>query len=221
MTASMIGGTSAVSKASTLAINFLGGRYSAAKLADVSGTAFGIDAGDWTNTSDTPNGSTTLDGVSFTWTASTEWSQANTFSGTAGAEEIYHGYLDDGGSGATVSISGLSAWLGSNTSYTITFIGSGDSTTTDIRDNVPLFVSDGGASLGSFSINQVITSGGRHSGFGEISGLTSDTLFIDGLPRSGSARGGIAGIAIVAVPEPSSTLLVGLGALTLVIRRKR
>ncbi|MDB4141870.1 PEP-CTERM sorting domain-containing protein [Akkermansiaceae bacterium] len=55
-----------------------------------------------------------------------------------------------------------------------------------------------------------------------IFGLTGDlTATMDARNTSGTGRATIAGFQIVAVPEPSSTLLVGLSGLALLMRRRK
>lgn len=222
LTATIIGAGTAVTSASTLAINFMGGRYGQAKLDAVSATAFGVAPGDWTNIAvdDSGDGTTTLSGVTFDWVSSNEWSKANTFGGTAGDDQVYHGYMDDGGTvgpGAAIDISGLTTWLGSDTSYTITLLISGD--TAAAVEAPELFVSNGGASLGTITLTGT-TSQGSESGEGSIAGLSSDTLFVQGSNRV-TGRGGIAGIVITTVPEPSTTALLGLGGLALILHRRK
>ncbi len=86
-------------------------------------------------------------------------------------------------------------------------------------------VSEAGAGLGTFVVaTEAAHSGGGIGlqGFSTISGLTSDTLFIDGQNRTGTARGSIAGVIlqVTAVPEPSSLVVLGFGGLVLLRRRR-
>ena len=152
--AMIVAGTTAAT-ADTLALNFMGGQNADTNAAPVTATAFGVAAGDWDNRADTPNGNVTTSGVTFTWASGNEWAKAGgAYTGPAGDDEVFHGYLDDGSPGATVAISGLTAWLAAagDTSYTLTVLGSGDSTTNVLNTTYELFVSDGGLSLGGLAM---------------------------------------------------------------------
>ncbi|XAL99793.1 PEP-CTERM sorting domain-containing protein [Phycisphaeraceae bacterium D3-23] len=222
--------------ADTIAINFQGDAYGNEFGRAVSQTAFGVAAGDWvsdaTHTAGVGDGGTsglTHSAVTFSWTFNNDWAQGAAFNttGATGEDEVYFGYLDDGGNGADITISGLTTWLAAtgDASYEVTLIMStGQSTGAALLDT-PLLDSDGGSSLGTFVMGG-LESGHSHAtgaglqGFGTISGLTGDTLFVDGQARAGSARGSIAGIIVSSVPEPGSLALLGLGGLA-VLRRRR
>lgn len=221
--AMIVAGTTAAT-ADTLALNFMGGQNADTNAAPVTATAFGVAVGDWDNRANTPDGNVTSSGVTFTWASANEWAKVGgAYGGAAGDDEVFHGYLDDGGTGATVAISGLTAWLAAagDTSYTLTVLGSGDSATNALNTTYELFVSDGGLSLGGLTMSDVVSQG-SHSGIASIASLTNDTLFVQGALRSGQDRGGIAGITITSVPEPSSyALLAGLTGLAFVVARRR
>lgn len=232
--ASALGFSTAVSSAAHIAINFQGDWYGNEFGRDVSSSAFGIDSSDWysspNHTASLLDGGTdtaVIGGVNFSWTFSNDWAQVGgSYSGSTGEDEVSFGYLDDGNTGADITITGLSAWLAANssTTYTVTLIMSTGQTGagTAFRDT-PLLDQDGGTELHLYSIGT-----GSPGGSGGIQGsettgaLTSDTLFVNGQTRAGSVRGSIAGIIITSnVPEPSSTALLGIAGLAFTLRRRR
>lgn len=224
------GAMAGAARADTIAVNFQGDAYGALGQA-VTQTAFGVAAGDWTTTDGAVDGGTivtVVDGVTLSSTFANDWAQGSSFNatGATGDDEVYFGYLDDGASGADITITELGAWLAAQSapSYSVTLLLSTGQGTGATLIDTPLLVADGGASLGTFAmVTEPAHSGpsGALQGLDTITGLTNDTLFIDGQIRSGAARGSIAGVIITAVPEPSSFLLVGLAALGLVAVRRR
>lgn len=63
--------------------------------------------------------------------------------------------------------------------------------------------------------------GVNYSNYVESGILTADTFTIEVTASNNGGRGGISGFQIVAVPEPSSLGLLGLGLLGLAVRRRR
>lgn len=225
-TAVIAGASVELASAAAIAVNFKGDTYSDTFGVDVTTTAFGIAPGGWVSGASTAS---TLDGgadsvisqgVSITWTFANDWAQAATYTGTTGESQVYFGYIDDGGTGANITISGLSSWLVSNsaTAYSIQVLfstGGGDSFL-----STPLLTSAGGTNLGSFTSSVTGANAVLQGASNVISGLTSNTLFIDGPARSGGARGSIAGFIVTPIPEPSSLALIGVGALGFLRRRR-
>ncbi|WP_346188098.1 PEP-CTERM sorting domain-containing protein [Rubritalea halochordaticola] len=227
--ASALGATAAVSSAASLAINFKGDRYSGEFGRDVSVSAFGVDASDWyvspnhtAGAIDGGNDSGVIDGVSFAWEFSNDWAQSAAYSGATGIDEVSFGYLDDGATGANITITGLSAWLSANsvTAYTVTLVmGSGQGGGTFV--DTPLYDEEGGSELHLYSVNAEAGASGGIQGYATSGELNSDTLYIDGQNRNGTARGSIAGVVITTIPEPSSTALLGLAGLGFILRRRK
>ncbi len=223
----------ASSQAATIAINFTGGGYGPVGQ-DVTQEAFGFAAAEWENYrgADTAGDDTTaFEGVAFTFTSNNDWTQNNAggsgYTGTTGEDEVSYGYLDDGGAGVKIAASGLSAWLAANgaSEYRVQLIASQGNGGSGTYEDVTLLDSSGGSNLGTFSVT--MTPGGTNTantwqgGSNYITGLTSDTFYVDGNVRDGANRSSIAGIIITTVPEPSSSALIGLAGLGLLIRRNR
>lgn len=209
-----------MSEAAVTAVNFLGDGYGALG-ASVTADAYGVATGDWANVDVGDGaGSSTVNGIGFSWTANNDWAQASAIPGTGGASEVNYGYIDDTGDNATLTIAGLSAWLSSvpgATGYTIQLVQSSDNAA-GFTDS-PVFDSDGGALLGTL-INST-TGSGAIGGATDALTLSSDTLFVDPNIRAGSARGTISAVILTSVPEPSSSVLLGLGGLALFLRRRK
>lgn len=212
-------------------------------------------AEDWTNAS---FGSVNLLGTPITAT----WNSANTWAAgqeNTSEQQVYRVYLDDGdggnslvagdGIGASVTISGLAAWMAANgvSSYQIRCYSSTDTDNAtfrpvDIRSGAPNPV-DGANQLlnlpvldtvavptlgpGDFAPNTTPdpTWGLWQSrGYGDsVSTLSDDVITLTIAPRDGSTRGTLGGFKIVAVPEPGSLLAAagGLGMLALRRRNRR
>lgn len=167
----------------TMGINFTAAGES------VTATALGVDPTNWINIPG-PNNSVTSGSVDITCSASDMWQQGNP--SPPGYNEVFYGYLDDGGSGASVTISGLASAF---PVYVVQTLGA----------------TDNGTSLLNVTLNgsQVLGYGSPPSdGTGGLTGqstvsasLYGDTLDIQGLSgQSGQARGGLAGVIITDQP---------------------
>jgi hypothetical protein len=155
-------------------------------------------------------------GVTATWTASNSWA-----GGAQGNNEqgLYRVYLDDGGSGVRVTISGLSAWLAANgnSSYRIRCYSSSDNAATfspiSIRDGAtatsPVLHTMTPATLGDGNFPTVVTPPVYPSAArGYVDSpdtLTADTITLTIPPRSSSSvRGTLAAFKITGVGIPPS-----------------
>lgn len=209
-----------VSSAASIAVNFMGDGYQALGLA-VTDTAYGVPAAEWTNVDGADGASSTsVSGVSISWTSPNDWTWNQP--ATPGDQEVNYGYLDDSTNAAntpTLTLTGLSTWLAGlgATSYTIQIIQSTDNGSGFVPTDV--FTVSGGTVLGQL-INSTTGSGKIGGASSTLTGLTSDTLFLDVQTRNGLNRGTIAGFIVTAVPEPTVSLLSGLGALVLLRRRR-
>ena len=181
-------------------------------------SAFGVGLADWTQSSlGSADSTVTVDGVNISWTSSNLFGIGG--SPVTGEDEIYRGYLDDGGSGAFISISGLSNWLTTlgDVSYTITVImASADNATNGFAE--PSLLDPSSNVLEQFDVSASVSYNGEPSsavGTGTSAAYSFDTVFVDGLPRNGagaSTRGSIAGVLITSQPVPEPLTLLGASA---------
>lgn len=190
--------------AATVAINFM--RNGSTTPAANDGSEFAIST--WVDFDANLGSPAVVSGITVAWTAGGTWSGGS-------ANNVENGYIDNT---TTMTLSGLSAWLGStgDTQYTIQLIQAND--TNNGFQNTDLFDTDsGGTALGT------LTNANDRNGATTVSNqLTADTLFLDTATGVGGSRSGVAGIIITStIPEPSSTALLGLGSLVLLIRRNK
>lgn len=224
-------------------------------------TVAGLDNPVWTNapingTGGSAAGSLVVSGLSINWNARNPWSAGSegVTSADDASQQVFRMYLDDGdandgtnttvydtsdGYGASIGISGLSAYMaaGSATSYTVTLFLSTDSTgftQSEIRSGSL----DGSNAINSLSLlgspmtavlgdgTQPVPSGAQTNtqgtrGYATLTGLTDDAIVIAIPTADSNNRGSISGFAITIVPEPSSAALLGLGGLALILRRRK
>jgi hypothetical protein len=122
---------------------------------------------------------------------------------------LYLGGTDSQGQNTAIEVG---ANIGGGTSQWIRHVRSTDATFSGY--NSETFADEATAQSGSTNSNYVV-----------FSGLTAASFDInvlkDSSSTSGWARAGIKGVQIVAVPEPSSTALLGLGGIALILRRRK
>lgn len=184
----------------------------------------GLSAGDEANLVD-DSGATTS--ATIAWSSSGAWWNG---SGTGSEEaKIAVGYLDDGGSGVSVGVTGIPfanynvygivgsdqtlttyTSLDFNVNGTWVFGGASASTATAFSD-----WSDDSANGVWTEIDPGVTTGN----YWKMEGLSGD-LTIQGQLRNGAERGSLAAIIIEEVPEPSVVFLGTLGLLPLLRRRR-
>ncbi|MFD2158829.1 PEP-CTERM sorting domain-containing protein [Rubritalea tangerina] len=215
-------------QAATISVNFTedaGRANQQLGAADLAGRT-GYEQTNWNNVASNVAGPSLdlIDSTGATTTADVSWATTNVWGdGTAntdadagvGNARIARGYKDDVGDGAD---------------FTVTNIGYATYTA------VLYFSTDaGGGTYGNFTVNGVgpQTSTGTKEQYGTnpiwddtnslvITGLTGD-LVVDGT-RDGANRATIAGFQIIdttAIPEPTSTALLGLGGMALILRRRK
>jgi hypothetical protein len=165
--------------------------------------------------------------------AAIEWSSANVWwngSGTGSEDaKIVVGYLDDGGEGVRVTVTGIPYDLytvygivGSDQNWNSTY------TTLDFLLNGTVWALGGTAAATATAHGDLVSSGGawielttgQVGNYWKVDNLSGSTLSIEGLPRNLAERGSLAAIVIEQIPEPSTALLLGLGALLLRRRRR-
>ena len=195
--------------ASVIALNFLRNPTTTPALND--GSEYGISS--WVDV-DSSTGSTTEDGVTVSWNTTGTWGSGSV------SNNIERGYLDNFG---IFTITGLGAWLTANsvTEYTVQLSQASDTATNWFGNSL---ITD----TGSSSLVGTLTNSNLQYGLTSVSGpLTADSITVDPTtggtaPAGGSgSRTNVAGLIITAVPEPSSTVLFGSGALALLLYRRK
>lgn len=137
-----------------------------------------------------------------------DWSSANTWpagSEATSEQQLYRVYLDDGGSGASVTITGLRAWLSSEGlgAYTIRIYHSTDTPNASFAA-VDIKAGDGTILQNVQESNHWYTDGGSRA-YVDSGALTADTITLAPWSRSGTSDGAsratIAGFKIVGLNE--------------------
>ena len=161
---------------------------------------------DWTDTSGASGGPTAIDGGAG---ATVSWSASNTWQfGPVGTpeEKLYKGYLDDGGDGCTVTLTGLSAWLTAEgaTSYVVRVYANTDSGGHTFSD-VEIYAD--GSVVDTIVYVDYNTSLGGARAVADSGSLSADTITIDPVPGIwGQERATIAGVQIIPVAAEIVTL---------------
>lgn len=163
----------------------------------------------------TGNGGTksgTLDGVGYSMSNS-DWWQSNFLA------NVGHPYTAVLEQNVTVSFSGLSAWLAAEgaTSYEVTVFYGGDS-------NQANYFAAGDVTVAGSSetFTSTVISGNFWGADGATRTMSADSFTIT--DTTNDYKAGISSVqisAVTAVPEPSSAALLGLGGLTLILRRSK
>lgn len=230
-TLAVLAAATGVSAAATIGVNFTESIAGHANQQMASGTVAGlVPQSNWNNTggatgtvntlADSAGAATT---ASITWTSGGVWgdgqADADANAGVGDAQ-LNRGYWDDNnGGGQTFTVTGVPY-----TNYDLLVYYATDTPGTQHLQGI--------TANGIFA-RPDITTGARYnekSGWDStntatITGLTGDlTATMDLRNANGNGRATIAGFQILeanAIPEPSSTLLVGLSGLALLMRRRR
>ncbi len=217
----------AASNAQSISVSFAGDNGGGTGFQIAAGQTAGVSpANDWEDATGASGAITTASGAGVTWASNNTWGGSGA---TSDDEAMVNGWLDDGGPGASVQITGITYPL-----YDVYVYGSSDAGnegrgwTTNV--NGTDYYSGGSfAALtpnGSFFSNAYVDASGAgdEPTYFKISGLSGDTLDLLGsrdtagpaLPNGiTDYRAAISGFQIVAVPEPVSgmlalTALIGL-----------
>jgi len=227
------------SHAATISVNFVGGQDGnggGGGAAPVTTTAGDVAVGNWNNAG--PAAGTLVNviddggagtGADVTWSVGNTWSATGTAPGGGGDADMMSGYLDNFG-GQTITVSNVPYSL-----YEVRVYHNLDSAGVmgfAVNGGTALFSQQQGAGGSNFPlgggsgfVGSTSTSNGdsgTSTNFTLFTGLTGSTLTIAGVNGGfGDARSRPNGFQITQVPEPSSMLLVGLGSLGLVLRRRR
>lgn len=130
-----------------------------------------------------------------------DWSSNNTYAGGqegTSEQQLYRVYLDDGGAGALVTITGLSDWMLSEGlgSYTVRIYFSTDNADKTFED---VDIKEGETILENVQeTNHWYTDGGSRA-YVDSGILTADTITLDPAPKTGTTRACIAGFKIVGI----------------------
>ena len=187
---------------STIGINFQGSSYYY-NGAPVNTTAFGIPDTEWTNLPDLNAGSDSAGSMAINWSSSNTWNSAiwNSDIVDLGMPcypddgDAYAGYLDDGGSGYSVSLSNLSATFPNGYVVRTMAATDGGSAFHDVN------LTDGTTSTAmSYTLLPRFYWGALAGYTGQSPTFTGNTLTISSATRSGDTRGTMAGIIITDKP---------------------
>ena len=216
--------TAMSASAATISVNF---RENNANQLIASGTSAGL--GSETNWNDgngangtvgslvDSDGSTTT--ASVTWTSGGTWgdASANTDANAGvGDGQMARGYLDDGGAGADFTVTGITY-----ASYQVVLYFA-----TDTAGGIYRPVTINGSSFSTTGTKQQYGTQPNWDATNSLSTGTnlSGNLVVDSLARNGAERASLAGFQIIdttPAPEPTSSVLLGLGGLALILRRRK
>ena len=215
-----------------------------AKTVQGEGTLYGIDT--WTDSVDyanaangyTPANSTdpntittpvNAPGVTVAWSAGGTYQAGD--EGGALENQMFRVYLDDNGAtGVTISLTGLSSWLASvsgATGYKVTFYQNTDTATSNFAD---INIYDGVGTAGTLletkagaAYDPAVGNGGGSRAISSALGtFTADDITFNSTRNLGqTGRATFAGISITTIPEPATLgMVAAFGGGILFIRRK-
>jgi hypothetical protein len=234
--------TALASAASSLSVNFSENDANQVFAGNQNIGPLATNSSNWNNTSPAAVRTGTLatgslntplvDDTGAATTATLTWASSNPWYNSDGTADDQHmmavGYLDDGGSGISITVTNIPYAQYRVYGLLASDQGAGDTyTTLDFQVNGSPVL--GGTATAYKSIEASNTAEGAYwtqvttSDVGNywLTGTqTSSTLTITAPTRNGEQRASISGFVIEQVPEPAATLLGCLGALTLLRRRR-
>jgi hypothetical protein len=172
-----------------------------------------------------------LDDAGNTTTASVTWSSSNTWWNSDGTgtdnQRLAVGYLDDGGSGVTITVNnvpfanyrvyGLLASDQGNTYTTLDFVVNGSA----VLGGSATAYGNMAESLANTGQEWSLLTTSQAGNYWRSGTQTASTLTITGPARSGDDRASITGFIIEEVPEPGSAALAAFSLVGMALRRRR
>jgi len=195
-----------------------------------------INSTNWNSTIDRDSGSkatgeigsvhTLIDDTGATTTATIEWSSKNVYyngDGTSSDEaKLAVGYLDDGNSGASFTLSNI-PYAQYNVYVLFTSDVNGDYTHTDLTIAGSSYTGGDFPAHGRVldGTGWKLADGTANGNYAKVENLSGASLTVSAASRNGSIRGPLTGVVIEQVPEPTTGLLLGFGGLALILRRRK
>lgn len=222
-------GVADVMAAEMIGINFVGGQGGGGPVGpgEVAGAA---PQQNWNNLELEIGGAAGMvDDTGAATTLAVEWSSANTWGGTApgttGDDHMMNGWLDDGGDGLTVTVTGVPY-----AAYNVYVYGTSDAGNAGRHMGFDLQAGGGSKVLdagpwedpvnadGSYYVGQVAGNDGvtPNPSYLLFTNVTDSAFTIQGIrDLDVGRRSPVSGFQVVAVPEPASAVLSGLGLILL------
>lgn len=232
ITLSLLLGAAASLSAASIGFSFNSNRDNASAVMTSTTVAGVVPSTGWVNTDgggDAVAGATGTfenNGVTVDWSSNGTW---NTNNGSSNGDNILmNGYVDaiNAGGAAQINLTGLSALFADGYDVYVYFGSDGNGRTGAVAGpgatfDFSTFSAQAGAS--PFPFVQTTSTDGSNpdANYALFSGLTGDSQTFD-LIR-GSSNSGFHGVQIVGdlIPEPSSCLLIGVGGLLMMRRRRK
>lgn len=197
------------------------------------------DSANWNNTNDQPGPleagtmSSLKDSAGAATAASVSWSSSNAWWNWDGTNDDEHkmavGYLDDGGSGVSITFSDIP--YAKYRVYGLLASDQDGGTNYETLDFVVNGVEVFGAATSAPAYNTITESLAQTGSFWSLAdgvnrgnywaaNSTGSTLTIAGFPRDGANRGSITAVIVQEIPEPASLAMVLLGAIPWITYRR-
>lgn len=225
-------GTAVSLSAASIGFSFNSNRDNSTALMTATTVAGVVPSTGWVNTQGGANanagaaGTLANNGVTVDWSSNGTW---NTNNGVANGDNILmNGYIDaiNAGGAAQINLTGLSSLFAGSYDVYVYFGSDGNGRTGAVSGpgatfDFTTFSAQGGASPFPFVQTTSTDGSNPQANYAVFAGLTGDGQTFD-LIR-GNSNSGFHGVQIVGdlIPEPSSSLLIALGGLLVMRRRRR